>query len=110
MMFMSFKNVEPWRWILVGAVVCYYFFIVVFALLISKQKQQEVNVSVPVLHYAPEKDQLRNLIESLPDMSPMKVNLTVVLASELNGESQELSDLLAAYARYKLKYLEKESP
>ena len=73
-------------------------------------KKQVSKPTTTALQYVPEQDRLRNLIDSLPDTSPMKVNLIVLLASELNGDSKELSEILMTYTQLKLSEFKKENP
>jgi hypothetical protein len=49
---------------------------------------------------------LKNLIESLPDNLMIKSNLSIVLGSEYCNSSEELNQILVAFAEHKLKELE----
>ena len=51
---------------------------------------------------------LEELIENLPDGS-FKSNLMVILGADLNGDSDQLNEILRAYAQMKIKEMKKQN-
>ncbi len=52
---------------------------------------------------------LKNLIDSLPEDSVLRSNLSVVLGAEYCEDTNDLNELLITYAEFKIKQLEKDS-
>lgn len=66
---------------------------------------ENIQVSPAVLQ---SKDSLIDTINSLPNSS-FKANLIVAVGAEYNGDSDQLNEILNAYAKLKIKEIEKKN-
>jgi uncharacterized protein YpmS len=68
----------------------------------SKTAQPTLTVRTPT-------QRLRNLIDSLPEDSTLRSNLTIVLGAEYCSDTNNLNELLTTYAEFKIKQLEEDT-
>jgi hypothetical protein len=73
----------------------------------TKKQEQPVIVPLVVQNVVSSVSDLRECIHNLPD-TPLKSNLSAVLGAEYADSSDELNEILQAYAVMKLEQLKKE--
>jgi len=70
---------------------------------------KESEVPQPTLTVLIPTQRLRNLIDSLPEDSTLRSNLTIVLVAEYCSDTNNLNELLTTYAEFKIKQLEEDT-